>query len=285
MTNAEDVRTAFHTARKPRAIGARRLAFYARHASNNGDRPELWAMRGDVRMFFNDDSMLDFRGNGFGENVMDAIFGGPVGFDAGEVVITGRVPGALYLDDIDPAQYGLEHIRPLEHIQNELSAIGAIEVADLGNDADSASAAASEESAGGALVAANDDDAPAALSLPSHGKDAEPLALIPGDGDGDESLVQLDLDALHDLAIPPLPGTVDLSMVTVTPPNSVEAEPVIIGGPAYQSLSFLILDTPFVVGDDHLPPTVRPSIEELLGLAGDDTWVLPLGSTGAWRLG
>jgi hypothetical protein len=239
-------------------------------------------------MFFNDDSMLDFRGNGFGEDVMDAIFGGPVGFDAGEVVITGRVPGALYLDDISPAQYGLEHIQPLEYIQNELSTIVAVDVGDLANDADTSTYEPPSENSGeesAALVAANDDEAPAALSLPSHGKDAEPLVLIPGDGDGTESLVQLDLNALHDLAIPPLPGTVDLSMVTVTPPNSVEAEPVIIGGPAYQSLSFLILDTPFVVGDDHLPPTVRPSIEELLGLAGDDTWVLPLGSNGAWRLG
>ena len=240
-------------------------------------------------MLFNDDSMLDFRGNGFGDDVMDAIFGGPVGFDAGEVVITGRVPGALYLDDISPAQYGLEHIRPLEYIQNELSTIFTVDVGDLANGADTSTYEPPSEDSGeessGALVAANDDDAPAALSLPSHGKDAEPLVLVPGDGDGAHSLVQLDLNALHDLAIPPLPAEVDLSMVTVTPPGSVEADPVIIGGPAYQSLSFLILDTPFVVGDDHLPPTVRPSIEELLGLAGGDTWVLPLRDNGAWRLG
>ena len=236
-------------------------------------------------MFFNDDSMLDFRGNGFGDDVMDAIFGGPVGYDAGEVVITGRVPGALYVDDFSEAQYGLEHIQPLEFTQNELSGVITVDVVDMANDADQATWTPPGDDAGAGLVAANDDDAPAALSLASHGKDAEPLAPIAGDGDGAESLVQLDLNVLHDLAIPPLPAEVDLSMVTVTPPNSVEADPVIIGGAAYQSLSFLILDTPFLVGDDHLPPTVRPSIEELLGLAGEDSWVLPLGGNGAWRLG
>lgn len=235
-------------------------------------------------MFFNDDSMLDFRGNGFGDDVMDAIFGGPVGFDAGEVIITGRVPGALYVDDFSEAQYGLEHIQPLEHIQDELSGVGAIEVVDLANDADPATGDADPgEEAPAGLVAANDDDAPAAL-IPAHdGKDAEPLVLATDDGE--EALVLPDLLDPFDLAIPPLPAEVDLSMITVTPPGSVEADPVTIGGPAYQSLAFLILDTPFVVGDDQLPPTVRPSIEELLGLAEDDGWVLPLGGSGAWRLG
>ena len=238
-------------------------------------------------MLFNDDDMLNFGGKGFGDDVLDSLFGGAVGFDPGEVIITGRVPGALYVSDFSDANSVLEHVLPLEFSPNLIVDAGGDLGISTGADLDPTGDAAEDDGgdAGAALVAANDDDAPAALTLPSHGKDAEPLVLIQGDDDAAQAVVPLDLVTLHDLDIPPLPGQVDLSMVTVTPPNSADADPVILGGPAYQSLSFLILDTPFVVGDDHLPPTVRPSLEELLGLAGDDTWVLPLGANGAWRLG
>jgi hypothetical protein len=233
-------------------------------------------------MFFNDDNMLDFRGNGFGEDVMDAIFGGPVGFDAGEVIITGRAPGSLYVDDFSDAQMGLEHIRPLEFAKNELSAIVTLDVVDLSNDADPTDPVA--EDAPATPVAANDDESPAALVLASDGKDAEPLVLIPADGDGDESLVQLDP---LDLAIPPLP-VFETPTVTVTPPTFDDDDAPVVFGRAYQSLAFLILDTPYVVGDDNLPPTLRPPINELLGLLDADdgqNWVLPLGGAGSWRLG
>lgn len=210
---------------------------------------------GTQEMFFNDDSMLDFRANG----MSDGIFGGFRGGPADEMTFIGRVPGALYAQGLTNS----ETFETSAQLPEELLAAIA------------------------AQVAANDDDAPALLLAPSHGKDAEPLVLPQAliGGDDAEALVQPDLSDLFDLAIPPLPAEVDLSMITVTPPNSVEAEPVVFGGPAYQSLSFLILDTPFVVGDDQLPASVRPSIEELLGLAGDDTWVLPSSDTGAWLLG
>lgn len=277
MTNTEDVGTVFHTARKPRAIEAGGLAFYARHASNNDDRPDFEGDDWGPAMFFDDGHILDLRGPGGG----NALLGGAAGFEIGEVIITGRVPGALYADDLLGGETFLEHVLPLEYGHG-----GVPPVADL---ADATSGVIPEALAGGGQagdqpVPANDDDGPAALPLASHGKDAEPLVLVPADSDGGEFPVQLDLTAVHDLAIPPLPVEVDLSTVTVSPPNSVEADPVVIGGPAYQSLSFLILDTPFVVGDDHLPPTVRPSIEELLGLAGEDTWVLPPTDRGAWLL-
>jgi hypothetical protein len=73
-------------------------------------------------MIFNDDSMLDFRGNGFGD--------GAFGYDIGEVVITGRVPGALYVDDFSEGEYGLQHIQPLEYAQDQLAEIITLDVVD-----------------------------------------------------------------------------------------------------------------------------------------------------------
>eukprot|EP01030_Chromulinospumella_sphaerica_P016147 gene16147-15958_t len=129
-------------------------------------------------MIFNDDSMLDFRTNEFG----DGIFG----FDVGEVVITGRVPGALYVDDFSAGEYGLQHIQPLEYIQNELSDAVAVDVVDVTDSSDIVDGtlvveSPADEDAPAGLVAANDDDAPAALTALTAGKDAEPLVLIPGD--------------------------------------------------------------------------------------------------------
>lgn len=243
-------------------------------------------------MIFNDDSLLDFRGIGFGDNVMDSIFG----YDAGEVVITGRVPGALYVDDFSDGEYGLQHIQPLEYAQDQLSSVVAIEVFEVVDASDSTDEPTVEDAPAG-LAAANDDDGPAALVALVHGKDAEPAVLIPagdgGAGAGSDGLILLDL---HDLAIPPIPGlpSFEAPTVTVTPPTfDDDIAPVFIGGRAYQSLSFLIIDTPFAVGDSQLPDALRPSLNELLGLVtpaglGDDdgqAFVLPVSGKGAWRLG
>lgn len=243
-------------------------------------------------MIFNDDSMLDFRGNGFGDSVMDSIFG----YDVGEVVITGRVPGALYVDDFSEGEYGLQHIQPLEYIQNELSNVVTVDVADAAGSVEETTIPdAVGEDAPAGLVASNDDDAPAALVVQSHGKDAEPLVLISG-GDSDGGVGDLTVIDLHDLAIPPIPvlPTLDAPTVTVTPPTFDDDTAPIIFGRAYQSLSFLIIDTPFAVGDSQLPSALRPTLNELLGLttppAQDDedagqAFVLPASGWGAWRLG
>ncbi|MDB5471897.1 MAG: hypothetical protein JWR84_3457 [Caulobacter sp.] len=220
-------------------------------------------------MIFNDDSMLDFRGTGFGDSVMDSIFG----YDAGEVVITGRVPGALYVDDFSEGEYGLQHIQPLEYIQNELGSVITVDIVDVADTSGILEETLVAE-APPANQPANDDDAPAALVALSHGKTEEPLVLIPGDSHGDAGAGDLNLTAidLHDLAIPPIPlPSFEAPHITVTAPTfDDDTGPVIIGGRAYQSLSFLILDTPFVVGDSQLPSFLRPSLNELLGLPATD---------------
>lgn len=223
-------------------------------------------------MIFNDDSMLDFRGNGFGDSVF--------GYDIGEVVITGRVPGALYVDDFSAGEYGLQHIQPLEYAQDQLAEIITLDVVDQADASgllEETLAPVVEEPSNG-LSAANDDDAPAGLALHSHGKDVEPLVLIPGSdsdgGVGDLSVLDLDL------AIPPIPtfSNHDVSSDILTAPSVYDAdEPLIIGGRAYESLSFLIIDTPFAVSDSLLSSVLRPSLNELLGLVTDDedAFVLP----------
>ncbi|WGM40615.1 hypothetical protein [Caulobacter sp. NIBR1757] len=241
-------------------------------------------------MIFNDDSMLDFRGNGFGDGV-DGLFG----YDVGEVVITGRVPGALYVEDFSDGEYGLQHIQPVDYVQDELSNLVTVEVVDVvdasGPIEDPALPDAGGEDAPAGLVASN-DDAPAALVVQSHGKDAEPLVLIPG-GDSDGGVGDLTVLDLHDLAIPPIP-VLDAPSITVTPPTFDDDVAPVIFGRAYQSLSFLIIDTPFAVGDSQLPSALRPTLNELLGLttppAQDDeddgqAFVLPASGWGAWRLG
>lgn len=228
-------------------------------------------------MIFNDDSMLDFRGNGFGDSITDSIFG----YDIGEIVITGRVPGALYVDDFSAGEYGLQHIQPLEYAQDQLAEIIILDVteqADASGSLEEALPPVVEEPSNG-LNPANDDDAPVGLALAGHGKSVEPLVLIPGsdsDGGGFGDLNALDLD----LAIPPIPAfsNHDAPSDILTAPSVYDADqPLIIGGRAYESLSFLIIDTPFAVGDSLLPSVLRPSLNELLGLVTDDedAFVLP----------
>lgn len=223
-------------------------------------------------MIFNDDSMLDFRGTGFGDSVMDAIFG----FDAGEVVITGRVPGALYVEDFSEGEYGLQHIQPLEFAQGELNSLVAVDVTDVVDAAGTLEGSlvveepVGESSAEG-LVAANDDDSPAALVSLSHGKSADPQVLFGGDsGDGVDALGLNAIDPF-DLDIPAIPllSTVEAPAVAVAAPTFDEDAPLMVGGRAYQSLSFLIIDTPFAVGDSQLTDYLRPSLNELLGLSAE----------------
>lgn len=230
-------------------------------------------MVGDRLMIFNDDSLLDVGGAAFG----GGLFGRGAGFDAGEVIITGRVPGSLYADDLLGMETFLEHLMPIQQLSDdvavalEVTDASVITVVDIGD-----------------LPAAANDDAPESLALVSHAKDAEPLVLIPG---GDEGVVvDTVVTDLHDLTIPPIPlSASEAPVVTVTPPTAdLDPAPVVIGGRAYESLSFLIIDTPFAVGDNQLPETLRPSIEALLGLLGSDNdddgqaFVMPARS---WVLG
>ena len=232
-------------------------------------------------MIFNNDSMLDFRPTGFG-------FDDAFGYDASEIVITGRMPGALYVDDISEGQTVLEYVLPHEFSDNLIR--DPVDFGGAAPDADGRADAPVVDSEGGAgLVAANDDDGPTALIASAHGKDEAPLVLIPAGDDGHLTITPFDQ---HDLAIPPVPLLQNAAAPTITvtaPTFDSEAPPVFIGGRAYQSLSFLILDTPFVLGDGQLPVSLRPTIDDLLGLTDDEdanAWVLPVGSgAGAWRLG
>lgn len=253
-------------------------------------------------MIFNDDSMLDFRGNGFGQGGMDDLFGRGMGYDIGEVVITGRVPGALYLDDLPGGMTALDKIMPFENVGgisidqvlvslDEPQTVGLVTLggedivpADDGGDN------------GAAVVPANDDSAPATLPALTHGKDEAPLVLVVANDthDGAPGLATLDQD---DLSIPPIPlPAFDAPTVDAVMPTAGEPAPVIIGGRAYESLSFLIIDTPFAVGDGQLPDSLRPSLNELLGLTGGDgqgddqaddgqAFILPATGWGSWRLG
>ena len=245
-------------------------------------------------MIFNDDSMLDFRGTGFGDSVMDSIFG----YDVGEVVITGRVPGALYVEDFSEGEYGLQHIQPLDYTQDELTNSITVDITDVADASglieDTSVADPVSEDAPAGLVASNDDDAPSALVVQSDSKDAEPLVLLSA-GDSDGGVGDLTVLDLNDLAIPPIPvlPTFEAPTVTVTPPSFDDDAAPIIFGRAYQSLSFLIIDTPFAVGDSQLSNTLRPTLNELLGLttsSGQDeddgqAFVLPATGWGSWRLG
>jgi hypothetical protein len=220
-------------------------------------------------MIFNDDSMLDFRRTGFGDSVMDAIFG----FDMGEVVITGRVPGALYVEDFSEGEYGLQHIQPLEFVQDELSNLVAVDVIDMADASGLTEDTPADdgEGASDALTPANDDDAPSALIVLTHGKDAEPQVVTAGDIEDGAGAGELNLIDPFDLAIPAIPQlfSLDAPAVTLAPQDVDTDAPLMIGGRAYQSLSFLIIDTPFAVGDSQLTDYLRPSLNELLGLSAE----------------
>ncbi|HYE46519.1 MAG TPA: hypothetical protein VEA44_12195 [Caulobacter sp.] len=232
-------------------------------------------------MLFDDDFAIGRWGSD-GLGALEDLLGGPSRYDAGEVIITGRVPGALYVDDFSEYRTGLEHIQPLEAAQDAINII-TVELAEFADRADLTTVEeppASEEDEG--------EEASAALIAPVSEKTEEPLVLVTRDdgeplagGFGDLDLTDFGRPLIDLIPAPPI--------VSVTPPDMTgeQPAPVVPGGRAYQSLAFLILDTPFVVGDDNLPPSVRPPINELLGLDEDEdvatTWVLPTGR-GAWIL-
>ncbi len=230
-------------------------------------------------MIFNDDSMLDVRGWEFGNTG----FSGPLAADIGEVIITGRAPGSLYADDLSPGETFLEHILPFEFSRGAATPVFDLTETEAGVVSETLKIA---DATTDTVVPANDDEAPASLSLSDLGKDAEPLILI----DGDNGAIDIVATDLHDLSIPPIPlSAAEAPVITVTPPTlDADPAPVIIGGRAYESLSFLIIDTPFAVGDSQLPGSLRLSIEELLGLGGsnsdddDQAFVMPARS---WVLG
>jgi len=186
-------------------------------------------------MLFEDGYVLNqgFGDHGFG---LDGLFG-PSRFDTGEIVVVGRVPGAVYFDDLTPGQTFLEHV--LDSVTAETS---------LG-DASSNQDFFSPELSSAATSDVQTDSAQG-LILSGLGKDAQPIY-----GDG-----------------PAMSGE--------------EGFTALIGGRPYESLSFLIIDTPFAYGDSHLTASLRPSVDTLLGLADDgvDGWVLPTAGRGAWRL-
>ena len=237
-------------------------------------------------MLFDD----DFAYGRWGNEGLDGLFGGPARFDAGEIIITGRVPGALYMDDLPGGMTALDRILPFQYLDGQLQS--DVLDAQAGHQFEAPAVITTDGSdAAGPDAGAQSSDPDAGLqSITAAPKGEEkPLVLItqedgsPLSGLGDFNPV--------DFGRPPIDLTPVPVVITVTPPDMGGGEqpsPVIPGGRAYQSLAFLLIDTPFVVGDEHLPPTVRPPLNELLGLPDEDdagqTWVLPATGRGAWVL-
>jgi hypothetical protein len=245
-------------------------------------------------MLFDDEFAYGRWGND-GLGSLEDLLGGPSRYDAGEIVIVGRVPGALYVGDFSEYELGLEHIQPLEAAQGAFNTI-TVDLAEVGEHADlvlvEPPATPEDDSEEGAAAPAVtvEDEAPAALTRAVSEKTEEPLVLITQD-DG-EPLADAfgDIDPT-DFGRPVVELTPIQPVITITAPDMTGGEqpaPVVTGGRAYQSLAFLLIDTPFVVGDDNLPPTVRPPLNALLGLPDEDdigqTWVLPVTGRGAWIL-
>jgi hypothetical protein len=194
---------------------------------------------------------------------------GPSRFDSGEVIITGRSPGSLYVDDISSGQTLLDHIQPVITAEQLVSPLGQDSLAELRDAGQSATDAAND-----AVQAA-----PAALLARDHKDEALALPLMSG--------------AAHDLPLIALDHLPADRPVFDAPPAPQAFAPASHNtvhdfslGRAYQSLSFLIVDTPYAYGDDHLPATLRPSLDQLLGAAaGDAPFLLPSSHGGAWVLG
>lgn len=226
-------------------------------------------MQGLVSMLFDDDFVM---GQGPGAHDLGGFndaFGGMDRLDAGEIVVVGRVPGSLYIDDFSAGQTALEHILPMIEAQNAISPVGA-------NDPGPAAAGQEDDLAQLTLASlTGQTDSPAAIILPTF----------------DSPLADFGADSGHDVFARPL---LDLNPVTpIDPVAPVTADTgdqpfTLIGGHAYQSLSFLIIDTPYAVEDSHLSPTLRPSVDALLGLTdadnSGDVWVLPAQGHRSWLL-
>jgi hypothetical protein len=211
-------------------------------------------------MLFEDGYVLNqgFGDHGFG---LDGLYG-PSRFDTGEIVVVGRVAGAIYTDDFSAGQTGLEHILPVVSAENAFG----------GNFSD-------DTSVGHALSTGDSTDAAQGLILSGLGKEAEPLAIPLSEAADPLANLYLDHAGLSLSPVEPIYGD--------GPAMSGDEDfTPMIGGRPYESLSFLIIDTPFAYGDSHLTASLRPSVESLLGLADDglDGWVLPTAGRGAWRL-
>lgn len=279
-------------------------------------------------MFFEDDFVIGGpKGlTGFGELGLDD-FGG---FSrVGEVVITGRVPGALYVDDISVDETPLEYLLPFVHTA---TSVAALETAFAPVGPSAAEYVEPDAGEAGDEAAEEGDAAPAAIILVAESRstddgltipvdpkadlqsDFEPLAVTPveaappvfSDG-GDDPVEQgpsnpfgfdVHVTEYAGDAGPPAQSGDDWIMPIVTPApvqgltiDIPAPQPAADGlrdhtlGGAFQSLSFLILDTPFVVGDNNLPPTVRPSIQDLMGPLFEDLFPFLAPRSGSWVLG
>lgn len=245
-------------------------------------------------MLFDDEYAYGRWGND-GLGSLEDLIGGPSRYDAGEIVIVGRVPGALYVGDFSEYELGLEHIQPLEAAQGALNTI-SFDQNDLGDNSEltlvelppPAEPEGDQDAAAPAVTV--EEDAPAALTRAVSEKTEEPLVLINQDAGEPLAGALGDID-LTDFGRPAIDFTPVAPVITVTAPDMTGGEqpgPVLTGGRAYQSLAFLLIDTPYVVGDDNLPPTVRPPLNALLGLPDEDdigqTWILPSTGRGGWIL-
>ncbi|MBI1406270.1 MAG: hypothetical protein GC145_09115 [Caulobacter sp.] len=218
-------------------------------------------------MLFDDDFVMGHVPGAQDLGGFNDAFGGPGRFDAGEIVVVGRVPGSLYIDDFSAGQTALEHILPMIEAQNAISPVGA--------DEQGPAASAQSDDLGQLTLAGLNvqDDSPAAIILPTF----------------ESPLADFGADFGHDVFARPL---LDLTPVTPIDPVAPAADAgdlpfTLIGGQAYQSLSFLIIDTPYAVEDSHLSPTLRPSVDALLGLTdadNGDVWVLPAQGHRSWLL-
>lgn len=261
-------------------------------------------------MFFDDDFILGSgpRGlTGFGDLGLDG-FGD---FSrVGEVVITGRVPGALYVDDISIDQTPLEYLLPFVHTETSVTALETAfapisptadetlveAVADEPAEQDEAPAAGiliaeSRSTDDGVIVEfkadlpaapVTFDDAPPAIDEPDQG----PVNDFGFDFEITEYAADLPPAPGHQVELTaPTPVVVGLSVDVPPPPASVDTIRDHTLGGAFQSLSFLILDTPFVVGDSQLPPTVRPSLQDLMGPLFEDLFPNFTPRSSSWLLG
>jgi hypothetical protein len=184
--------------------------------------PDLggWASRNDEGFGF---SGL----TGFGE--LNS-FGDPSQFGLGGVVVTGRHPGALYLDDFSAGETVMEHVLPFTYIDQNLVGIQ------------------SDETQPDSLAAVNEN---------LTGDQAQVHAAT-GFTDGLTSGEKT------------IDGGAMLPLIAASPS---------IGG-------FLIVDTPYALGDSQLPASLRPSLNALLGLGiEEDIFVLPADGARSWVLG
>lgn len=210
----------------------------------------------------------------FSRNADDAF-----GFNTvGGIIITGRVPGSLYIDDFSAGESVLGHIMPIGHRDS---------LVNLGDSTTDLMTAAPVDGQGEAGPSDADAGvAPAALALPQLKAEAFSAGDHGQDAGVSIALTVTDYDAMtgaHDLPVFGLtPLDLPHTVIAAAQAGVDNATMSIGGGRTYESLSFLIIDTPFAYGDEHLPANLRPTINDLLGFSTDssedDNWVMPVRS-------